>query len=406
MTRQKHLASRSPRKKPPNSIEPSGEMSASAEQLKAKSKGKSKARSKQKTPEVAAKDKDDGGTTACSIRRPKSRRVAAKDKDDTEPEACSIRPPKSRRVPANDKDETDGESLSGDDCEVGGDEDLDEVRYPDEQNGNQLGVVEEECHDFEEHFGEAARDEGDVSDADSGDDIWDEDRIPDPFSDSDHDEDEVEAETGEQQPEDPEVLRKLGHTYSSPEEFKIAVLRYSLKTRYDIKLYKSQSLKVGAKCSDTDVKCGWRCYCSYDKKKHKMQIKVYEDNHICVRSGYSKMLKRGTIAWLFSERLRKNPKITKYEMVAEIQREYNLTVTEEQCSKAKTKVMRERKAIHEDHFSKIWDYQAEIFRSNSGTIFEIETILGPTIGSLQRFSRLFICFKSQKSLGNIHVGLY
>ncbi|KAG7569575.1 Zinc finger SWIM-type [Arabidopsis thaliana x Arabidopsis arenosa] len=297
-----------------------------------------------------------------------------------------------RQVSAEDKDKSDGEGLS----DVAGDDDFDEVQYADEEDGNRLGVEEEACEDFEAHFGPAARDDGDVSDADSGDDIWDEDRIPDPFSDSDHDEDEVEDETREQQPDDPEELLKLGKTYSSPEEFKIAVLRYSLKSRFDIKLYKSQSLKVGAKCSDTDVKCGWRCYCSYDKKKHKMQIKVYENKHICVRSGYSKMLKRGTIAWLFSERLRKNPKITKYEMVDEIQREYNLTVTEEQCSKAKTKVMRERKAIHDDHFSRIWDYQAEIFKSNSETTFEIETIPGPTIGSLQRFHRLFICFKSQK----------
>ncbi|XP_020879634.1 uncharacterized protein LOC110227990 [Arabidopsis lyrata subsp. lyrata] len=127
-----------------------------------------------------------------------------------------------------------------------------------------------------------------------------------------------------------------------------------------------------------------------------MQIKVYENKHICVRSGYSKMLKRSTIAWLYSERLRKNPKITKHEMVDEIMREYNLVVSAEQCSKAKTKIMKERKATHEDHFSRIWDYQAEVLRTNPGTKFEIETIPGPTIGSLQRFFRLFICFRSQR----------
>ena len=144
-------------------------------------------------------------------------------------------------------------------------------------------------------------------------------------------------------------------------------------------------MRIGAKCSDTDVKCAWRCYSSYDKRKQKMQVKVYEDKHTCVRSGYSKMLKQRTIAWLFSERLRKNPKLTKQEMVEEIKREYNLSVTEDQCSKAKTIVMRERKATHEYHFLKIWSYQAEIFRTNPGTTFEIETVPGPTIGSMQRF---------------------
>ncbi|XP_010446237.1 PREDICTED: uncharacterized protein LOC104729034 [Camelina sativa] len=84
-------------------------------------------------------------------------------------------------------------------------------------------------------------------------------------------------------------------------------------------------------------------------------------------------------------------------MQAEIKREYNLEVSEEQCSKAKTRVRREAKAGHQDHFSRLWDYQAEIMRSNPGSIFEIETIPGPTVGSLQRFYRLFICFQSQRS---------
>ncbi|XP_020889209.1 uncharacterized protein LOC110230460 [Arabidopsis lyrata subsp. lyrata] len=83
-------------------------------------------------------------------------------------------------------------------------------------------------------------------------------------------------------------------------------------------------------------------------------------------------------------------------MVAEIRREYNLEVTPDQCAKAKTKVLRARHASHDDHFSRIWDYQAEVLKQNPGTEFEIETVPGPVIGSKQRFYRLYICFKSQK----------
>ncbi|XP_019085178.1 PREDICTED: uncharacterized protein LOC104747503 [Camelina sativa] len=136
---------------------------------------------------------------------------------------------------------------------------------------------------------------------------------------------------------------------------------YSLKTRYDIKLYRSNSFLVGAKCcyvDDDGVPCPWRVYCSYEKRKHKMQIRVYVNEHVCVRSGYSKMLKRSSIAFLFEEKLRLNPKLTKYEMAAEIKREYNLEVTPDQCAKAKTK--------------------------NPGSEFEIETVPGPVVGSKQR----------------------
>ncbi|XP_010469626.1 PREDICTED: uncharacterized protein LOC104749643 [Camelina sativa] len=290
------------------------------------------------------------------------------------------------------------EDVSEDDCEVVGDDYCDGIAYEDtgEADRNCVGLEEIICEDMANQFGEDARDEEDLTDADSGDDIWDEEKIPDRLSDSE-DEDNVDGDN-HVEPEDAEEMLHLGKTFSSPNDFKLAVLRYSLKTRYDIKLYRSQSLKLGAKCTyvDEDGKCLWRCYCAYDKKKHKMQINRYEGKHRCVRSGYSHMLKRGTIAWLFSERLRKNPKITAHEMKAEIKREYNLEVSEEQCSKAKSKLRREASASHQEHFSQIWDYQAEILRSNEGSIFEIETIPGPTIGSLQRFYRLFLCFKSQK----------
>ena len=74
------------------------------------------------------------------------------------------------------------------------------------------------------------------------------------------------------------------------------------------------------------------------------------------------MLKTSSIATLFEERLRINPKFTRTEMADEIQREYNLTGMEELCGKAKAKLYRERKTSHEAHFSRIWDYQAEVLK--------------------------------------------
>ena len=55
------------------------------------------------------------------------------------------------------------------------------------------------------------------------------------------------------------------------------------------------------------------------------------------------MLKVSSITWLFAERLRINRKFTKKEMAEEVKREYNLIVTEEQCAKAKSKLLRQKK---------------------------------------------------------------
>ncbi|KAG7595032.1 MULE transposase domain [Arabidopsis thaliana x Arabidopsis arenosa] len=336
---------------------------------------------------VSNVDVADATEVRSPLRRSKRRQIRLEEEEDLEAE-----------VPAPDID---------DDCAVQGDEDCDEVDDA-VDNGEEeaqdavedtagLGVEEDGNLDIDRDFPEANREEKEASDNDSGDDIWDEDKIPDPLSSDDEDDDRVEEARNDLG--DPEVLLALEKTYNSPEDFKLALLMYSLKTRYDIKLYKSEAMVVAAKCvyvSDEGVECPWRVRCSYEKSKHKMQIRTYVNEHTCVRSGYSKMLKVSSIGFLFEERLRVNPKLTKHEMVAEIMREYKLEVTPDQCAKAKTKVLRAKRASHDSHFARIWDYQAEVLLRNPGTEFNIETVAGPVIGSKQRFYRLYICFQAQR----------
>ncbi|XP_010507263.1 PREDICTED: uncharacterized protein LOC104783859 [Camelina sativa] len=275
------------------------------------------------------------------------------------------------RSDEDDKVEAPVEHDSEDDCAVYGDEDCNDV-------DDAVGGGNDEANVEEANVEESALEE--VANL----------NIEHDFPEMD-DEDEIEEEDKDEAApkdwSDPESLLAVEKRYNSPEDFKLAVLMYSLKTRYDIKLYRSNAFLVGAKCCYVDengVLCPWRVYCSYEKRKHKMQIRVYVNEHVCVRSGYSKMLKRSSIAFLFDKRLRVNPKFTKYEMAAEIKREYNLEVTPDQCAKAKTKVMSARKASHESQFARIWDYQAEVLNQNPGSEFEIETAPGPMVGSKQR----------------------
>ena len=84
-------------------------------------------------------------------------------------------------------------------------------------------------------------------------------------------------------------------------------------------------------------------------------------------------------------------------MVEEIKREYNMIVTLEQCRRAKATLAARRKAGHEAHFARLWDYQEEVLSSNVGSTMEVETIPGPVPGSKQRFYRLYMCFEALKS---------
>ncbi|XP_048630294.1 uncharacterized protein LOC125603078 [Brassica napus] len=248
---------------------------------------------------------------------------------------------------------------------------------PDEANGHG-GIKEEAGRDLTVSFGEVARNDDCENDEDSGDEwYWEHEKeVPDPLSSDDENEEQSIPSLAYREDVDPEAMLGLGNTFSTAEEFKHTLLRYTLKTRRNIKLYRSTALKLGAKCEDGS--CPWRVYCSYEKSKQKLMIKCYVNEHKCEITGHSKFLKCSTIAMLFAERLRLNPKITKHEIASEIQREYRMFVSVEACGNAKTKIMKERKASHEEHFNKIWDYQAEIFRTNPGTTMDIETIPGPT----------------------------
>lgn len=228
------------------------------------------------------------------------------------------------------------------------------------------------CENLEDHFGDIACGDENGDSNDNGDDIRDDENIPDPLSDSD-----IEESRPFTYGLGPKELLGLGKTFNNADEFKYALLRYSLKTKYDIKMYKSSSNRLGSKCTHwIEEKCPWRVYCSFEKGRNKLMVKVFINEHICVRSGYIRLLKSGAIAQLFEERVRVNPKIKSQEMVDEIKREYNMIVSVHQCRRAKMLLAEKRKASHETHFARIWDYQGEILNKNKGSTMEIETIPG------------------------------
>ncbi|KAG7564064.1 Leucine-rich repeat 3 [Arabidopsis suecica] len=112
---------------------------------------------KRKRPEVATEDKEKGGVDTVGEEVTEERGI-----------------------------EPVREVVSGDDCEVFGDEDCDDIGYDDEKDYH------------------------------SGDDIWDDKKIPDP-----------EDGVARTEPKDPKELLKLGKTFSCPKDFKIAVLKTS-----------------------------------------------------------------------------------------------------------------------------------------------------------------------------------
>ena len=115
----------------------------------------------------------------------------------------------------------------------------------------------------------------------------------------------------------------LMQTFKSGEEFKDQLLRYVLKTNYDVKLCRWEKTKLGAIC--TKERCEWKIYCSVEKPKGKWMVKSYVDKHNHLKSSKARMLKQGTIARLYKDEARRRPGIKWTDIKDEIMMRYNLS---------------------------------------------------------------------------------
>ena len=135
------------------------------------------------------------------------------------------------------------------------------------------------------------------------------DEHPDPALDTDdewdafHREERVATITSYAKDKPPYLWKK--QTFNSEEEFKDQLLRYVLKTNYDVKLSRWGNTKLAAVCRHEG--CNWLIYCSLEKPKHKWMVKTYYDSHHHNKSSKATMLKQGVIARLFRDEARRRP---------------------------------------------------------------------------------------------------
>lgn len=102
---------------------------------------------------------------------------------------------------------------------------------------------------------------------------------------------------------------KLRQVFENLDEFKDALVDYSLKGGWNIKLSRWRKDKYSAECGVEDIEhlCDWRIYCLYEEPIGKYMVKTVEDEHSCINDGYSKILKSKVIANLFLDDVRFDP---------------------------------------------------------------------------------------------------
>ncbi|XP_010463251.1 PREDICTED: uncharacterized protein LOC104743919 [Camelina sativa] len=164
------------------------------------------------------------------------------------------------------------------------------------------------------------------------------------------------------------------------------------KTNYDVKLCRWGASKLAAICSHE--KCNWKIYCSSHKRTSKWIVQTYVNTHNHGQSGKAKMLKQGVIAIMFRDEARRRPGLRWTDIKDEIMMRYTLYVSKWICQKARRIALDMVITTQKEQFAKLWDYEAELKRSNPNTHTEIVTI--PQASGKQQFDKFYICFDASR----------
>ncbi|CAN6974718.1 unnamed protein product, partial [Brassica rapa subsp. trilocularis] len=136
---------------------------------------------------------------------------------------------------------------------------------------------------------------------------------------------------------------QLKQAFDSLQAFKQAMVDYVLKHGWNVKYVRwdkdKSELKCASEAEEGEEACMWRIYCSYEAPLQKWMVKVYVKDHSCSKSGYSRLITQEVIAKLFKNDLRDDPKIMPKEILVDIQKRWELTVTIDQCRNAKTRAL-------------------------------------------------------------------
>ena len=125
------------------------------------------------------------------------------------------------------------------------------------------------------------------------------------------------------------------------------------------------------------------------------QIKSYRNVYKCVRQFRIKAANARWLAKVYRPKIRTNPKWRLRDFVVDVLEKYGLDVSVSQCFRAKQMALGEVESSLIKHYAKLWNYGAEIKRSNfrSTVRFEIDRA---SLNHLNYFKRMYVCFDAVK----------
>ncbi|XP_010462188.1 PREDICTED: uncharacterized protein LOC104742831 [Camelina sativa] len=180
----------------------------------------------------------------------------------------------------------------------------------------------------------------------------------------------------------------LFQKFHSGLEFKDQLLRYSLKTQYDVKMAKSQADMIAVVCCGE--KCKFKVLCSYEKPINKWMVKVCHMNHNHGKSSRVSMLKQSVIAGLFREEIRRNISLQAAHIKDAIKARYNIVVPISKCYRGRRIALNTILEAQTTQFGKLWDYENELRKRHPRMTTDLCTV---NVNDREMFDCFYICLE-------------
>lgn len=184
---------------------------------------------------------------------------------------------------------------------------------------------------------------------------------------------------------------QLGMDFNSIAEFRSAVREYALLNGFGLYFVKTDKVRCRARCSG----CKWEIFVSKVGGSHSFRVKTLKPKHTCCLTFNSTMASSKWVAEKVVDSMRTNPNIKLSEVIEEVRKNYMADVLVTMAYWGRKKAKEKLHGSYAEQYNKLWDYCAEVRRTNPGSTLQIKAqrmnMDDPPI-----FKRMYMCLEPVK----------
>jgi hypothetical protein len=184
----------------------------------------------------------------------------------------------------------------------------------------------------------------------------------------------------------------LGMAFRCSRQFKKAVVKYGLKAHKSLKFVTDEKTKVRAVCDWQG--CKWLIYGSITTRSKWFKVVTFQDVHTCPPRSDNRLVTSNLIAKHYYQQIKDNPTWKIGLMKAAVLRDLFADVSNSKLKRAKWLVLQQALDEMKGEYSKVYDYQLELLRSNPGST--VVVTLDPEIADRKVFHCMYVCLDGLK----------